>query len=78
MAELDGQGIVQPKLGAQPSDRLLVGALADHRHDRIARRDIEQQKRDDEHTDERRDGEEEPAKNEGAHGVRGSGTTTEA
>ena len=52
------------QLGAQPRDRRAVGALADHRLDRIARRDVEQQERDDEHAEQRRDREQQAAKDE--------------
>jgi len=47
VAEALWQWIVHMELGAKAGDRRAVGALADHRFDRIAWCDIQQEKRDD-------------------------------
>jgi hypothetical protein len=59
MAKPSWKWIVEVKLGAQPSNCCGVSALADHRFDRVARRDVQQQKRDNEHAEQRRDAQEE-------------------
>ena len=61
-----GSGSSRRSSCAQPGDRRAVGALADHRLDRIAGRDVEQQERDDEHAEQRRDREEQAAEDERA------------
>ena len=55
MGELDVQRIVQPELGAEPGERLGIGALAHHRLHRIARRDVEQEEGEREHAEQRGD-----------------------
>ena len=59
-----GSGSSRRSCCAQARDRRAVGALADHRFHRIAGRDVEQQKRDDEHAEERRDREQQAANDE--------------
>ena len=72
VAEPRGQRIVEVELRAQARDRRAVGALADHRLHRIAGRDVEQQEGDDEHAEQRRDGEQQPPKDERASLARSS------
>ena len=55
--ELHGERLVEPQLAPQPRDGRRVGALADHLLHRVAGRDVEQQEGDDQHAEQRRDGE---------------------
>ncbi len=54
MSELGVERLVEPQLGAQPGECLGIGALADHRLDRVAGRDVEQEKGHREHAEQRR------------------------
>ena len=74
VAEPDMQRIVQTKLLAQARDRGGIRALADHRGDRIARRDVQQQKGHDEDAEERGNGQEQPSNDEPTHGLFSSET----
>src|SRR5215208_4754828 len=64
VAKARRKGIVQVELCAQSRDRGAIGALADHRFDRIAGSDIEQQERDDEHAEQRWDRQQHSAQDE--------------
>jgi hypothetical protein len=68
--------IVEVQLRPEARDGDAVGALADHRFDGIARRDVEEQEGDDEHAEERRHGEQQSAEDEATHGFGASMVTS--
>ncbi len=69
MTELHVQRLVEAELGTQARDRLRVRALAHHLHHGISGRDVEEHEDDHEHPDERRDGEQETARQEADHAL---------